>query len=72
MSLYSPTAYEIYEVENDKRTNEWNRKHILIDGKEYYGIANAAKVVGCSYHTIERAIKKGSGEVWGHSIGLKD
>lgn len=72
VSLYSPTAYEIYEVENDKRTNEWNRKHILIDGKVYYGIANAAKVVGCSYQTIERAIKKGSGEVWGHSIGLKD
>ena len=72
VNTVSPIPYRIQKVRKRHWNNAKQKKHIIIDGRLYKGIISAAKVVGCSCHTIERAIKKGSGEVWGHSIGLKD
>ena len=72
INAISPVAYEIQELRQDHRTNEWNRRKIIIDGVLCYGIDDAANMVGCSYNTICRAIKRGDGVVWGHSISLKE
>lgn len=64
----SPVIYNIQDIIKDRRINDWNKKHIVIDGIEYRGYRDAANAVGCSEHTIQRALASKKGTIWGHII----
>lgn len=66
----SPVRYKVQEITKDRRINDWNKKRFLIDGCEYKGYRDAARAVGCSEHTVQRAIAAGRKIVWGHNISL--